>query len=739
MTSHTARFARYGRVYHLKVETADDLRRTLILDEALWIATGAPTDTIHGDAALLDHLDQDDDHRVLVDELRVAIEWTLDCLTDASGLEARSETLQLDAIDTSHNDGRAIHNAARKIVDRRPDDDASVDLTEVRRVIEQVKNQPVSEAGVILPEAADEDDLADFLRDVIATLGGAEHPSGRFGVDEDRLTRFFDAARGYLDWQAAGESDDEDDEGIRCLGDETGAAWDAITAVQEKIESFFAQGRAITIDPAAANRLPPSAEDLAATDFDDPDAVDQLLARAPIAEPGADRPLPLETGVNPVYRDAVRRLRRLAVEPILGADISELTREQWEHLLSTFEGYRRWQEHRVGEEVARLGPSRLETLLNGDYFDRARELLAASRETAFVLDNLRLTEKLILHQAHLMRLANNFVSFPELYDPPRRAMCEMGSLIMDGRRFNLAVRVTDRNAHMAIAKQSNMFVLYVELRRKREDRTMEVAVPVTAGGKGNLDNGKRGVFVDVDGHMWDARVVGVIENPISLREAIVAPFKRLAAVLTGKIEKMTGSAEKKLDAAGTSALTEVTPPADAAATGTPAAGPSASPADQAATAQRGVGGMLVGGSIAVAALGSSAAYVGRMLLQLPWYSLVGGLLAAVLAVIVPMVIIGFLKLRRRDLSGILEGSGWSINARMRLTFAQARVFTQRPDYPGGSMGLPRRRLRRVVTLVVVSAILAAAVAAWIWWLGPTADNTDVRPEPPVSAPAVTPE
>ena len=48
----------------------------------------------------------------------------------------------------------------------------------------------------------------------------------------------------------------------------------------------------------------------------------------------------------------------------------------------------------------------------------------------------------------------------------------------------------------------------------------------------------------------------------------------------------------------------------------------------------------------------------------------------------PTAIVAILKLRRRDLSAILEGSGWAINARMRLTFKQAHVFTCRPLLPG---------------------------------------------------------
>ena len=64
------------------------------------------------------------------------------------------------------------------------------------------------------------------------------------------------------------------------------------------------------------------------------------------------------------------------------------------------------------------------------------------------------------------------------------------------------------------------------------------------------------------------------------------------------------------------------------------------------------------------------------------------------------LLVAWLKLRRRDLSAILEGSDWGINARMRLTHSQALEFTHRPDFPPGSRGVVRR--------------------AWMWWLVPLA-------------------
>jgi len=77
-----------------------------------------------------------------------------------------------------------------------------------------------------------------------------------------------------------------------------------------------------------------------------------------------------------------------------------------------------------------------------------------------------------------------------------------------------------RQQHCEVAKTSNMFVLYVQITPKPGQPTFEVAVPVTSGGKGNLCLSKRGVFYDVAGNECDAKVVHIIENPISFKEAL---------------------------------------------------------------------------------------------------------------------------------------------------------------------------------------------------------------------------
>ncbi len=273
---------------------------------------------------------------------------------------------------------------------------------------------------------------------------------------------------------------------------------------------------------------------------------------------------------------------------------------------------------------------------------------------------------------------------------------------MDGRRFNLAVKVGDLATHAKMARTSEIFVLYVEV-NPGKPHAFTLAVPVTAGGKGNLCLGKHGVFQHVDGRQYDVVVADLIENPISILEAMVAPFKKIGSLVTGKIESMTTEATKALEKETQEAVSEVKETASKAASASTAATPaSARKAPRGQGMAAGAAGMAAGWGVAIAALGSSLAYVTKTLSSLSLLTILGGIAGAVLAVVLPASLVTAIRLRRRDLSAILEGSGWAINARMRLTWSLSRYFTELPGLKS-----TRTILVRVLTWIVTLGLIVA--------------------------------
>ncbi len=287
----------------------------------------------------------------------------------------------------------------------------------------------------------------------------------------------------------------------------------------------------------------------------------------------------------------------------------------------------------------------------------------------------------------------------------------MGTIVVDGRRLEFCARVENRAAHKAVASESLIFLVYAQVLEKDSAApAFEVVAPVTSGERGRLRAGKRGLFIDVQGKEWDAVIVEVVENPISIKEAMLLPFRRAQKMIADRVESMLA----KQQAAHEAALVST------AAAGAPAA-PAAEKKDSA-----GMQNLLIGGSIAFAAIGSALAYVVSAVTSIAPLKLLGGIagLAAGLAGL--SALLAWLKLRRRDMGMLFEASGWAINPRMKITRRLGIIFTRTPDFPPGTRvdrrdvlaGLAEikaqdkeiaRRRRRISGVVFLLAVAGAAI------------------------------
>ena len=673
-------FRQHGRCYHLEIRGASDLRRVLDLDKAHWVATGAPVESLSFDPTFLSLVDSDTNGRILTFEVRESVSWLLDVLRDYRAVDAAEDALRIDDLNAHSGDGQRIQKTALKILAQAGGaGDMPVTLSAVREVKAHIEANPVSEAGVALPEAARDDRVRALMTDIVAVQGGVPHPAGRPGINLEQLDAFREGAAAYLAWHARGAD-------VMPLGTDTPAAFQVYADLRVKIEQYFAQCEAVAFDARAADHVGPTEEQIGAADLQDPAAIAAFMQSAPLAPPDPGGTLRLDGAVNPFYAERLRALREKVVAPVLGSAVTALARRDWLRIAERMAPHAEWLAEQPQGGFDRLDPSTLRSYLAPETADAVKAIIRESTKTALDLGNIRLVEKLILYQANLLRLANNFVSFPDLYDPDQRAAFEMGTLVMDGRHLTFSVRAADPAAHAEVAKTSNIFLLYVEILPPGGAQAFRVAVPVTSGGKGNLCVGKRGVFIDVEGRESDARVIRIIENPISVTEAVISPFQRIGRLVSGKIESIATAAEKELDATAKSALDKGVAPAPQ---GTPNRGLLA-------------GGLLMGGGVALAALSSAVAYIARTVQDVSPYKIAGVLTLAALAVIAPAAVLALLKLRRRDLSAVLEGAGWAINARMRLTLKQGRVFTMAPPLPEGAKGVCRWKL--AVALAVVIAV-----------------------------------
>ena len=693
MAKTDLRFVRLGRGWHPELLNAADLRGLLTLDPALWAANAAPLSTLRMDPVFLKALDADGDGRLRVDEVQEEIRWTLDALADTADLDAGRATLRLAALNKD-GVGAGLCAVAERALTRLGRTGATeLTLADVRAVRAEEEARGLSEAGLALASAAEDAALRAFIERVI-TVGGAEaHPTGQPAVSEASLDRALVEAAAWLAWVDAGVNDAAT---VTPLGDSTEAALAALESVSDKLHQYFLICDAVALDPALAARSWP---DGAGADLLDPVAATAFLARAPLARPRPDGVLDPTGPINPAWAEAIATFVQRAVEPLVGG--LPITRITVKALRAKLEPFVAWRAARPNTKAAELPID----VVRADLADvglaaGVRALLQRSHDAAVAFDGIVSVERLVLGQANLLRLVNSFAANLDLYDTDRTAQFEEGTLIVDGRRFSLAVRVPDRARHEAFCKRGTLFILYALIGEKGGAWEYEVAVPVTAGMRGALQEGLWGVFIDRDGQERHAYISGLVVNSVSVKEALLAPFMKIGELLQGLADKASGSASAGMDSkvaekttagfetAASAPGKAATPkdPATPAATATVAA-----PGAATATATAGGGGMaaslpmlLAGGGLAFAALSSAFAFIVGELAKLTPLQLLGVFVALVLAYVIPVSFAAWLRLRRRDLGTILEGSGWAVNTRLYLNRELAQRFTTRPDAPNKS-------------------------------------------------------
>lgn len=651
----TSSFKKLGDSYHFRIENHHDLKDILELDEALWIATTAPSSTLKTDKIFLELLDSDRDGRIRAEEIKDGIRYLLENLTVPGAIQENNTSLPLNTVSEVSNVGRRIRSSAEKILKRLNAASATITLTQVRAIKEEVLQGGLDQAGVVLPEAADDDRIGSLIVDIVSTVGGVNHRGGRVGVDKDSLDTFLDHCKSYLKWRReAGEIGVDEATEILVLGPDTKNGYETFHKLRNKLYQFFLLCDIKRLNPELLERAMNNPEVNAAYNLINIENAESYLATAPLSLLSDDSSLDLRGKINPYFAKDLQLFVRRIVKPLLGETVTKLDKESFATLQQFFEPYENWAKRKPDVSVETLGDESIQDYIADPSFKAGLvELIDKSHRTAIILENLYEVERLILFQAYMLPLVNSFVSFPHLYDPAKRALFEEGTLVMDGRHFTMAVKVADRQHHIDTCKNSNIFVLYCQLFGSDGSEMHEIAVPVTAGNRGTLHLNKWGIFNDLDGNELHAKVVDIVENPISVSEAVADPFIRIKKTFFSRLEEFSSTAEEQLF----------------------------KQKDKDKKKETSTGALFGVGGVALAALGSSIAFITQTVSAMSPKTILFALLVIAALIVLPTAISAYARLSRRDLSTILEGAGWGLNSRMKLTTEQANHFTRRPGRP----------------------------------------------------------
>jgi hypothetical protein len=666
MAHHVWKFFRAGGFDQVRLDTGADLVALDKLDQKLWVALACPATGLEFDADTLALIDTDQDGRIRAPELIAAVKWAAACLRNPDDLLKGAAELPLGAINEATPEGRQVLAAARQILTNLGKPDATVltleDTTDTAKILAQTR---FNGDGIIPPDAAEDAAVGAVIADIISCLGSDLDRSGMAGIGEAKVEQFFTEARAYSEWWKVAEAD----AAILPLGQATPAAAAAICAVKAKVDDYFTRCRLAAFDPLAATALNPGEKDYAAFTVKQLSGASGELAEFPLAQPKAGKPLPLEEGLNPAWAASVASLDADVIRPLLGEQ-PHLTEAGWAAVTEKFVAHGAWAASKPATAIERLGLARVREILGGESREAIVKLIARDRALAPEYDGIAAVGRLVRYHRDLYKLVNNFVSFRDFYGRKARAIFQAGTLYLDQRSCELCLRVSDPGKHAIMAGLSGTYLAYCDCVRKGSGEKMQIVAAFTNGDSDNLMVGRNGIFYDRQGRDWDATITKIVDNPISIRQAFWAPYKKAARMVQEQIAKRAATA----DQAAVARLAETAAKTEQAATRGPAPAPEPKKMDPGLIAAIGVGAAGLGGMVG----GLLTGFLNlKGLMPL-------GVLAIILLISGPSMIMAWLKLRKRNLGPILDANGWAVNAKAKINVPFGVSLTRIASLPAGA-------------------------------------------------------
>jgi len=706
-STHQWKFYRAGGVDQVDLSSGADLENLADLDKKLWVALACPTSGLNIEARSLELIDTEHDGRIRPPEILAAIAWAREVFRDLDDLFEGKDELPLASIDDGTAAGRDLLAGARRILANLGKADAkSITLADVADTEKVFAETKLNGDGIVLPESADDEATRKAIEDVMTVLGSVRDRSGKPGVDTAMVEAFFTRAAAWTEWLARADADAS----IRPLGDATAAAADAAAAVVAKIDDYFVRCRLGAFDERVGEQLatPESSvmADLAQRDLG---AQDDGVARLPLARPAPGRPLPLVDGVNPAWASRLATFASTAVAGLLGPGRTALTEADWATVRGRLEPWWKWKSARpVDVEIQRLDSARIRELSTGGAKAAIAELIARDAALAGESNQIENVERMVRLRRDLVPLLRNYVNFSQFYGT-RLAAFQVGVLYVDGRSCELCLAVEDVAKHATLATMAHAYLAYCDCTRRKDAEKRSIVAAVTAGDVDNLMVGRNGVFYDRKGDDWDAKITRVVENPISIRQAFWAPYKRLIRFIEERLAKQANEADeaeaKKIEEEATGA---------AAAEAKKPAAPAAADDDD--------GGKIDIGTVAAigVAVGGIATFLSSVVATIlglgMWMPV--GFLALVLAVSGPSMLIAWLKLRQRNIGPLLDANGWAVNAFARINVPFGGALTAVAELPkGASRSLEDPFAEKKRPWGFYAVVAALVIAGLVWFFG----------------------
>lgn len=659
------KFSTVGGVTRVNIESGEDILHLDELDRKLWTALSCPVNHLEIDEKTMAMLDTNGDGKIHIEEVVEASKWLTSVINDPELLLKREDFIPFSAFNTANADGAHLLETSKQILENLGLKKDSISIADVSDSIAIFAKTRFNGDGIITEGSADDEAMKALIKNVIDSMGGVTDRSGDPGIDTDKIEAFYQALADYTAWKEAGDADKAN---VFPYGDDTAAALAACLAVKDKVEDFFMRCKLASFNADSVSVLDVSPAKIGEISNSNLAASTDEIATYPLARVNAEHKLSLGTELNPAWAGAMATLKALVIDKEY-KKAEFITEEQWNSILAKFDAYNAWMSAKAGAAVEGLGYDTAKAILEDNKKDVLLDLVAQDKALESKSNAIDQVYKLLHYYRDFYNLLTNFVTFSDFYNPEKKAIFQAGTLYIDERACDLCIKVTDMGPHGTMAPLSNMYILYCDCTCKSKPGTMKIAAVVTDGDVGAIMVGKHGVFYDRDGLGWNATVTKIIENPISIRQAFWSPYRKMAKSVEDMINKRAAEKDAKVMADANAKIANANVPADGAK---PEVKP---PFDIAKFA-----GIFAAIGLAIGLVG--AAITGLFgWLGARWYNIVILFLIIIAIISGPSMIMAWLKLRKRNLTPVLNANGWALNQRLLVNTRFGATLTGIAKYP----------------------------------------------------------
>ena len=702
-------FGNVGGCPRVKISTGEDIAHLSELDLKMWTVLSCPVKGLEIPDKSLGYMDVDGDGKIRVSDVIASSQWLTGVLKNKDLILAGSDSVDIEEINQENEAGKKLYASAKQVLENLGKEGSVLTLADVSDVSAIFAKTRFNGDGIIIEDSADDADEKAAIAAAVSTMGGVTDRSGVDGVDAQKIEAFYAALAAYVAWNEAQVE--------APYGADTDAVIAAYDALDAKVKDFFMRSKLAAFSPDSTSSLDVQTAQISAISADNLTSKTEEIASYPIARVTGKAQIDLDEPINPAWASLFATVKSVALK-----DKKVLTEDDWNEVGAKFAAYVAWKGAKAGAEVEGLGLDAVRDFLVKDKKAALLELVAKDAALSEEAENIKLVDKFLYLMRDFYRLIRNYVTLADFYDKDKKtqAIFQSGTLIIDQRECHFCMKVLDMAKHNATAAPCGMYLLYCDCSAKGRPGVLQIVAAVTAGEVGDLFVGKNAIYYDNDGTEWDAVITKIVDNPISVGQAFWSPYRRMAKTIEDLIGKKAAEKDANIMAEANAKINEA--PAAMAAPAAPAEG--ADPAAAAAPAVKPpfdiakFAGIFAAIGMAFGMIGSALVALFTGLAELQWWELIMVFVGLLLVVSGPAMILAWLKLRRRNITPLLNANGWAINASSKVSIPFGATLTDMVHFPKMQLKDPfaKAGLAPWKKWCIALAVIAVAAAA-LWYFG----------------------